>query len=336
MAAFVTTRRAARWVCAAALALCCVLCAADDYEPDDTPQAARWIGDASGSQQAHAFDELGDEDWVKFYAPAGLSLEVQTDNLGPNCDTYVELYRADAETLIDENDDVAAQELRSRLLWTIDTTALYYLRVMYSPAVPAQSGAGTEYDLIVWWQNAPAVPGGVIGSVFDDATGAPIASATVRETTAEEEATTDDAGVYFLGGLQQSVYDLAFSAPGYVPAEIPGVLVEGGWYAYLDVRLSADVQYHSADQNQDAAIALSELLRVIQLYNSDGFHCDATTEDGYAVGTGDTACTPHASDYTPQDWSINISELLRLIQLFNSGGYQACPGSEDGFCPGAA
>lgn len=93
---------------------------------------------------------------------------------------------------------------------------------------------------------------------------------------------------------------------------------------------------YNADQNDDGLISLSEMLRVIQFFNSDGFHCEADTEDGYAPGPGDTTCASHASDYNTQDWHINLSELLRLIQFFNSSGYHACPGegTEDGFCPG--
>jgi hypothetical protein len=98
---------------------------------------------------------------------------------------------------------------------------------------------------------------------------------------------------------------------------------------------------HSADQNGDGAINLTELLRVIELFNLHGLHCatpPASTEDGYAPGPGgDQGCPPHASDYSPQDWQINLTELLRLIQIYNMRGYHACPadGTEDGYCPGA-
>lgn len=93
---------------------------------------------------------------------------------------------------------------------------------------------------------------------------------------------------------------------------------------------------HTADQDANHQINLSELLRVIQFFNSDGYHCDAAGEDGYAPGPGDESCAPHASDYNPADWDIGLSELLRAIQFFNLGGYHACPGegTEDGFCPG--
>ncbi len=95
---------------------------------------------------------------------------------------------------------------------------------------------------------------------------------------------------------------------------------------------------HTADQDMDHKISLPELLRIIQFYNSGGFHCRVGTEDGYAPGLGDTvSCAPHASDYAPQDWKVGLTELLRLIQFFNLGGYHACPESdpptEDGYCP---
>lgn len=93
--------------------------------------------------------------------------------------------------------------------------------------------------------------------------------------------------------------------------------------------------YNSADIDKDLKISLNELLRVIQLFNSGGYHCDGTTEDGYAPGIeGDNTCEPHSVDYNPQDWKFSLSELLRCIQFFNMGGYYPCPEGEDGFCVG--
>ena len=99
------------------------------------------------------------------------------------------------------------------------------------------------------------------------------------------------------------------------------------------------VTCHTADQDCNNQISLTELLRIIQFFNSGGYHCATGTEDGFAPGiSGDHTCTPHMSDYSPQDWMVNLSELLRLIQFFNSGGYHACPdavpATEDGFCVG--
>jgi len=74
-------------------------------------------------------------------------------------------------------------------------------------------------------------------------------------------------------------------------------------------------------------------LRLIQLYNAGEFHCDAETEDGYALGPGAQDCASHSADYAPQDWRLNLSELLRSIQFYNAIGYLPCNEGEDGFCP---
>ncbi|MCX8065289.1 MAG: hypothetical protein N3G21_08985, partial [Candidatus Hydrogenedentes bacterium] len=93
--------------------------------------------------------------------------------------------------------------------------------------------------------------------------------------------------------------------------------------------------YHSADTNRDWKVDLRELLRVIQIFNSWGYHCaenPALTEDGYSIGSGTNHnCKPHSSDYNPQDWKVDLRELLRVIQFFNSGGYHLNPLGEDGY-----
>jgi hypothetical protein len=84
------------------------------------------------------------------------------------------------------------------------------------------------------------------------------------------------------------------------------------------------------------AVSLTELLRVIQFFNSGGLHCAAdlgATEDGYTPGAGASTCAVHSSDYNPQDWKVGLSELLRLIQFFNSSAYAPCDDGEDGYCP---
>lgn len=95
---------------------------------------------------------------------------------------------------------------------------------------------------------------------------------------------------------------------------------------------------HTADQNGNFAISLSELLRVIQFFNSGAYHCQEGTEDGFAPGANENEhdCVPHNCDYNPQNWTIGLSELLRIIQFFNSpgGAYHGCEGTEDGYCPG--
>ncbi len=94
---------------------------------------------------------------------------------------------------------------------------------------------------------------------------------------------------------------------------------------------------HSGDQDGDWEVSLSELLRIIQFFNSAGFHCQSGTEDGYAPGPGDQSCEFHDSDYdaqnSSQDWFVNLWELQRFIQFFLDEGYHVESGTEDSFAP---
>jgi hypothetical protein len=92
--------------------------------------------------------------------------------------------------------------------------------------------------------------------------------------------------------------------------------------------------FHSADTDEDGDIDLSEVLRVIQLYNAGRFGCDAQNlEDGFTPGGIDESCAGHDGDYAPRDYIFSLSELLRVIQFYGIGGYAVCGEGEDGFCP---
>ncbi len=149
--------------------------------------------------------------------------------------------------------------------------------------------------------------------------------------TNNDDAVISVVGMYYEGGDFLNL-DGAWLSLSPVVAFLPIAEGEG----------EGEDEFHSADQDRNNRISLSELLRVIQFYNSGGLHCadpPDSTEDGYVPGPGaDHSCMPHASDYNPQNWMISLSELLRVIQFYNSGGYYYCPDAEppteDGFCPG--
>ena len=138
--------------------------------------------------------------------------------------------------------------------------------------------------------------------------------------------------------------DIAEDAPETVSVTL---LPKGDFYDLGDVRsvtltvsetgeaTEPSVTHHSADYSPaDFEISLSELLRVIQLYNGISYYCDPDGEDGYRFGeVGIRTCAPHTLDYNPQDWRISLGELLRVIQFYNSGGYSRSVGGEDGFSP---
>ncbi|MGC8738594.1 MAG: hypothetical protein ACP5UA_08110 [Candidatus Hydrogenedens sp.] len=127
--------------------------------------------------------------------------------------------------------------------------------------------------------------------------------------------------------------------------QITGVSAEGADNKALTQNVSVNAgkitvknnnDYHSADTNKDWSISLSEVLRVVQLYNAREYHCESGTEDGYAPFEGNKNCSSHKSDYNPQDWKIRLNELLRIIQFFNfpGGSYHLDVNGEDNYNPG--
>lgn len=127
------------------------------------------------------------------------------------------------------------------------------------------------------------------------------------------------------------------------PAQPPGlvdILIvngDGGIYFRQNaIQYSGEPSsdFHPGDVNQDFRFNISEVLRVVQLYNSHGIHCDPETEDGYAPGAnGDRSCPPYPTDNDPSDWQIGLSEVLEIIQYYNLHCYQPCPDAAGTYCP---
>lgn len=182
------------------------------------------------------------------------------------------------------------------------------------------------------------------GGILSNASGAtlllgplPLVASTVIEGEGNAEGVTEGAGEGLPEGIVEGNPDGEGLAEGVSEGAADGEGIADGEGAIEGEGVSdgeGGVSVHTADQNSDNAINLSELLRVIQFYNSATFGCESGTEDGFAPNDADRECPPHVSDYDPQDWIIVLSELLRLIQLYNLGSYSACVGSEDGFCAG--
>lgn len=113
-------------------------------------------------------------------------------------------------------------------------------------------------------------------------------------------------------------------------------------------------RFHSADTDGNFRLELSELLRVIELYNTrkgtqrtgayrvsedgsmDGFEPDVDADPG----SPSPLTRFHSGDFD-RDGKVNLSELLRVIELYNHrvgsqrvGGYRSDSESADGFTPG--
>ncbi len=119
--------------------------------------------------------------------------------------------------------------------------------------------------------------------------------------------------------------------------------------------LSLPPPSHSADTNGDFRLSLSELTRVIELYNTrngtvrTGAYAVATvaSEDGFAPAPGRnlneavSLSRYHSADTPGSDGQISLLELTRVIELYNfrsgtarTGQYHVESGTADGFAVG--
>jgi hypothetical protein len=111
--------------------------------------------------------------------------------------------------------------------------------------------------------------------------------------------------------------------------------------------------FHSADESHTGSLNLSDLTRVIELYNTHSgsvrtgcYLTDEASEDGFNPDTSRSTTAPFALPYyhsadENQVGNINLSELTRVIELYNyhagssrTGQYSVAVGTEDGFQPG--
>lgn len=118
-------------------------------------------------------------------------------------------------------------------------------------------------------------------------------------------------------------------------------------------QVSSQTATHSADTNRDRKISLSELTRVIELYNTKAgtirtgcYKVWSGSEDNFAPapersGASETLTSYHSAD-SNSDGKISLFELTRVIYHYNTrvatvrtGGYYLKPLTEDGFESGS-
>lgn len=125
------------------------ICTSDALEPDDTQAIARPIT-ADGSKQTHNICPARDVDWVTFAANAG-SYVIETTDLGPEADTFIELYDASGRRLA-FNDDYGPGTT-SRIHYTFSSSGSYYVKIRHYN--PTKYGTGNEYSLRIYAGSPP-------------------------------------------------------------------------------------------------------------------------------------------------------------------------------------
>jgi len=316
---------------------------ADAYEVDDTHPAATWIGLNAVEDQWHNIHDLGDEDWVIFYAQLGDVVTVETLNLDVNSDTYVELYRSDGTTFIASNDDYFL-ELRSYLTWPVDADGFYLVKVVQSPYIippfPTH-GVDTGYDLRVWKEDAPEFIAQLTVYVYNTA-GAPISGA---EVTLDKQfdplfvrtELTDDGHVLF-GGLEEGVYTVTADAPGYAPTPTATWVSfdagEGTTDKSVDLTLEADDSYLWGELSADGRVGTVDASLIIQWIVS------GRPIDFFPIGVYDPF--PPAGDVSGDaflgtlDASLILQKRVGLMSVFPADGESGEAGHGDGYGPDGA
>jgi len=165
----------------------------------------------------------------------------------------------------------------------------------------------------------------------------------------------DAAEYHFTTGVADNLLSLEFDgrslSAGVSQFEFTGRTASTPPYTLTRVSLPVIAElFHDADTDQDHQFNLSELLRVIELYNSrfgsvrTGRYVNSTdSNDGYgtdSVTAPNTASqlTRHHSADTDENAELNLSELLRVIEIYNyrdgtrrTGHYHEDSKTEDGF-----
>ncbi|MBI1319904.1 MAG: DUF5011 domain-containing protein [Candidatus Hydrogenedens sp.] len=209
--------------------------------------------------------------------------------------------------------------------WSLNTTEEIAAKmsgpVVFSPFLKRTGVVSTELIIAVEDENGGAVTDAQIRIIPGNAIVAP----------------TPTPGV-FAATVVAGRYSIDVSAPGrerrLVIADAGDIAVEIGPVVLPSTAVESAAGRHQADINGDGTIGLSELLRVVQLFNARSLSC-SSVEDGYQVGPGGGFnCERHAADFLPPAWEITLSETLRLVQFYNLQQFQFCPGqgTEDGFC----
>lgn len=320
-----------------------VLSTTADSDIDGIPDIVEGIGDADGDGIPNYLDLDSDGDGI----PDGEEGQRDPDHDGlPNFldrdsngngipdtveGTCVRYDSADTPVLIDDFDEPFStiEVLDPMVVSDVNVTVDIGHSAVGELTIWLTSPLGTAITLVSERGGASA---DFTGTTFDDGAelGIESGSAPFTGSFVPEEALS-----LFIGEGMQGIWSLTVADS---QAGNTGALNNWGMTfnnTCQDYSESLEVP-HSVDTDANGKISLSELLRVIQFFNSDGFYCQAGTEDGYSPGPGDISCPGHDSDYNPRNWRISRSELLRAIQFFNSNGYHRCAAEnpEDGFCPG--
>jgi len=133
----------------------------NNSQRDNNGYYAQWIepNDIYGFRQTHNFADIGGgdkEDWIQFEAEAGRSYTIETENLGPRCDTRLEL---NASHVYLSDSDSGDQARASRIVWPCTQSGLARVRIVNANQ---HSGPDTHYDICVTYKSTYSAGRGTV------------------------------------------------------------------------------------------------------------------------------------------------------------------------------
>ncbi|MCY4362982.1 MAG: pre-peptidase C-terminal domain-containing protein [Gammaproteobacteria bacterium] len=126
----------------------------DEDDNPDTPLAV-----SAGERFQGTLDDKFDEDWIRVDLVEGTTYNITLDGIGPDADTdtVLSIYNQEGEQVGFHDDvDYGAGMVNSRLAFTPDTTAAYYISAGAYRGNPTQDNAG-RYQVAVYEADASLV-----------------------------------------------------------------------------------------------------------------------------------------------------------------------------------
>jgi len=265
----------------------------DSYEIDDSFEQSNTIVLNNEAPQAHSFHDIGDQDWVKFYAVNEEIYSIAVNNAGTNCDAVIELHDMDGATILDNMDDVGKGESEV-LEWTCPQDGIYYVKI--SQFDPNDVGENTDYELSV---NNPIGPisGFVIGTVTDAENGDPISGALIKSND-NASAISLPNGSYLMVH-RPGAFAFTGEASGYVISNYPNVIIGEGETVTQNMSLSSVITDSDGDTIADGDDNCPNTSNPSQTDTDNdtvGDVCDNCPDDPYKIDLGSCGCGIEETD----------------------------------------
>lgn len=99
----------------------------DTYEPDNSATDAKPV--TLGSTQNRAFCVKGDTDWVKFTTTVATDYVIETRNVAPDADGYLDLYAADGTTSINSASSAGVADRTAKMTVKLAAATTYVVKI---------------------------------------------------------------------------------------------------------------------------------------------------------------------------------------------------------------